>query len=168
MNAKQIFSLLSGIVTLVATFFLTLFKFELAENTYYVSGILGIERILHIFLEPISMFYIIALVILMIFVSSGVLQIIGIKKRTLTIIGSILPLLFGIIILLDPFDILNKSFIGILFMLGGKESIIPDILPFAIPFDYVIFERPESIGTYFLLLGGMIGLISGLFERGGD
>ncbi|MFX0187638.1 MAG: hypothetical protein ACFE8A_07880 [Candidatus Hodarchaeota archaeon] len=166
MNAKQIFSLLSGIVTLVATFFFTLFKFELAENTYYVSGMYGIIRIFQMFLDPISMFYIMAVVILIIFMSSGVLQIIGVKARLLTIVGSILPLFFGIIILLDPFNLLNKSFIGILFMLGGKESIIPDILPFVIPFDFVIFERPESIGTYFLILGGMIGLISGLFERG--
>ena len=52
-------------------------------------------------------------------------------------------------------------------MLGGKESIIPDILPFALPFDYVIFERTESIGTYVLILGGSIGLISGLLKRGG-
>jgi hypothetical protein len=163
MNAKQIFSLLSGIVTLVATFFLTLFKFELAENTYYVSGILGIERILHIFLEPISMIYIMVAIFIIIFLSSGVLQIIGVKKRTLTIIGSILPLFFGVIIILDSFNILNKSFIGILYILGGTEPIIPDILPF----DFVIFERTESIGTYILILGGMIGLISGLLKRGG-
>ncbi|MFW9899634.1 MAG: hypothetical protein ACFFDO_10295 [Candidatus Thorarchaeota archaeon] len=163
MNAKQIFSLLSGIATLVATFFLTLFKFELAENTYYVSGILGIERILHIFLEPISMFYIMLIVVLLLFLFSGVIQIIGAKKRILTIIGSILPLFFGVIIILDSFNILNKSFIGVLYMLGDSEPIIVGILPF----DYVIFERPESIGTYVLILGGSIGLISGLLKRGG-
>jgi len=164
MDAKQIISIICGILSLVAIFLFTLFTFEVTGDIYYVSGINGVKRILNIFFESISMIYIIGAITLLIFLFSGILQIIGAKERSLTIIGSILPLFFGLIIILDSFNLLPKSFIGILYILGDPERVIPDILPF----DYVITDRTESIGTYLLILSGSLGLISGLLKRGGD
>ena len=156
MGAGKTLSIIAGFISLIATWLFTLFRFELAENTYYVSGILGIIRVIYIFVDSISLIYILGGIFLLIFLFSGVLQLIGVKRRVFAFIGSFLPIFFGIIILL------NSPLMGTLYVLGDSEPIIQGILPF----DVYIAGSSVSLGTYLLIAGGILGFISGCFERG--
>ena len=160
MNKGKYIRLIAGIITLVGTFALTLFTFKLGDKIFYVYGMGGFKRINNIFAKPYSIYYYYGAIFIAIYLASGLIQLGGIKVRKLPIFGSILPLFFALIIILNSFNLLPPSFIAMIYLLGDSEPLMKGI----IPFDIVILDRTESIGTYCLIAGGVLGIIGSFIK----
>jgi len=157
--------LIAGILTLLATFVFSWSTFTLGE-IQYLYGVGGIYNVIDIFLNgtkyyrshfrlPEWAIYIIAIVVIWL-VASGFVQILGRKSRKLGIIGSIIPLLIGLIILLNVLGIpFTGGFIRILEVFGNTDAAIEGLFPIHI----VLPGRVEAIGTYLLILSGILGII---------
>jgi len=163
MEKGKVLSLISGIITLTASFLFTLFTYSIADNTHYVSGLLGINRVIHMMYAPYTIFHILSIIVLLIFLFSGVLQILGFKYRSFTFLGSVLPLFFSIIILLGVFGLISVQYLGALYILGSDQPIIDGILPLHIS----IINPNDSLGVYLLLGSSVIAIISSLIKREG-
>ena len=157
MGAGKILIIIGALLTLVSTFFLSFFA---VGGTLYGSGIGFAFNIPDIMANPgnyatgeTMIVYIVAIVFI-VFLISGVLQLIGLASRAFAFIGSIIVLGIGIVLLLAVFDI------------------FPDITPYGTllvgdaiadgiwPFDLALGDA--SLGLYTLLAGGALGLIGGI------
>lgn len=161
----------AGILTLIATFLLSWFTFTLGV-IQGVNGIGGIKNVIGIFTGgtryysrylsvPSWAIYIIAIIIIWL-VASGFLQILGRNKPKIGIIGSIIPFIIGLIIMLSvigfPF---MDYFIRVFHVFGDGGPLVEGLIPLHI----TLPGRTEEIGTYFLLLGGLLGLIGGKVSK---
>ena len=166
MAAGKILSLLAGILTIVATFFLSWVP-EVVTPGYYVYGIGIVNNLPGMFTNadalglilgiPGFAIYIIA-GILIVFLISGVLQLIGIKSRAFAIIGSIFVLLIGILTLLGVLNVvINLLWVENIF--GAPAPLVAGIIP------YDLALGPASLGLYVLIAGGALGLIAGFMGR---
>lgn len=166
MAVGKILSLIAGILTIVATFFLSWVP-EAITPGYYVYGIGIVNNLPGMFTNadtlggilgiPGFAIYIIA-GILIVFLISGVFQIIGMKSRVLAIIGSIFVLLIGILTLLGALEVvINLDWVENIF--GGPAPLVPGIIP------YDLALGPASLGLYVLIAGGALGLIAGFMGR---
>jgi len=161
--------LCAGIITLIATFALSWFTIGI-HQIFYVYGIGGLKNFLDLFVHtqnyadyyelPLWAIYILAAILIIILIS-GALQCYSIKKPVVGLIGSIIPLLIGIIILLNAFFGILPELIKYLEIFANSSRLIPGL----IPFNYVIPGRTESIGTYVLLAGGVLGIIGYKISR---
>lgn len=156
--------IIAGILTLLATFVFSWSTFRYGE-IHYLYGVGGIYNVIDIFTIGTKFYrrhlglpewaiYLIAIVVIWLVVS-GLIQILGRKSRKIGIIGSIIPLIVGLIILLN---VLGMPFTGALmriFQVFGDEPLVEGLIPLHI----VIAGRVEAFGTYLLLAGGILGLI---------
>lgn len=157
--------IIAGISALLATFIFSWSTFPFGE-VHYIYGVGGIFNVIDIFTRgpkyyrtrfqlPEWAIYIIAIVVIWLVVS-GFVQILGRKSRKLGIIGSIIPLLIGLIILLNVLGIpFTGGFIRILEVFGAADPVIEGLIPLHI----VLPGRVEAIGTYLLILSGILGII---------
>jgi|ADurb_Ile_03_Slu_FD_contig_31_1966667_length_605_multi_2_in_0_out_0_1 hypothetical protein len=95
---------------------------------------------------------------------SGIFGLIGVKVRALSIIGGLFSLIPGVFILLSTF--LDVAFVQsasevIMYLFQSPDQLVDGIIPFS----YAIAGRNEAIGTYVLILGGLLSLISGFISR---
>jgi len=166
MGAGKVLSILAGILTIVATFVLSWVSVNVPP-VYYAYGIAIIFNLPTMFTSadalgatlgiPGFAIYIIA-GILIVFLISGVFQLIGVKSRALAVIGSIFVLLIGVLTLLGIFNLaINIDWVTNLF--GTPDPIVAGIIPFDLPLG------PASLGLYILLAGGALGLIAGFMGR---
>jgi len=168
MGAGKILSIFAGILNLVATFVLCWFIYNDMGTLYYGYGVGLVKRIQLMFTLPenysivwgihVYLVFIFAC-FLILFLISGILQLIGAKSRAVAIIGSLLPLIIGVIIILYSFGVIAPEWV--VYSFGDTVSLIEGI----IPFNYAFTGRPESIGTYLLLISGVLGLLSGFMSR---
>ena len=102
--------------------------------------------------------YYIFLSIFLIFLAAGVLQLIGMKSRVAGLIFSLFPLGVGIMLILVFYtDILGlKSFFFTIFFIGEQYG---DIFPILINLGDL------ALGTYLIVGGGALGLISTFLPR---
>lgn len=163
MEAGKFITLLGGLLTIFGTY-----VFALYGNTGIVgSGIGFILNIGDLFENadlfstlidtPIGLYYVI-LVLLIIFLASGVLQMIGAQSRAVSFIFSLFPLGVGLMLMLLVYtDILGitSAFFTITFM--GEQY--GDFFP-------ILVELGDlALGPYLLIAGGALGLISVFLER---
>ncbi|NVM45968.1 MAG: hypothetical protein HWN79_13710 [Candidatus Lokiarchaeota archaeon] len=163
MGMGKILSLIAGIITIVATYLLSWVSVTLPP-TFYAYGIGFIKNLPAMFTEaealgillgvPGFVFYIIA-GIGIVFLLSGIFQLIGMKSRVIGLIGSIFVLLMGIMLLLGTLNIvINLDWVTNIF--GDSAPIIDGIIPYDLPLG------PASLGLYVLIAGGALGLIAGI------
>jgi len=161
MAAGKILSLLAGILSIVATYLLSWVS---VPGPYYAYGIGVIKNLPAMFTDadtlggilgvPGFSLYIVA-GILIVFLISGIFQLIGMKSRVIGLIGSIFVLLIGIIIFLGVFNIvINIDWVQYIF--GDSVPIIDGIIPYDLPLG------PASLGLYVLIAGGALGLVAGI------
>jgi len=157
MGIGKIFIILGALLTLVSTFFLSFFA---VVGDYYGSGIGFAFNIPDIMADPGSyvsgedmVVYIVAIVFI-VFLVSGVIQLIGIASRAFAIIGSIIVLGVGVTILLAILDVFPDITPYASLLVG--EAIAPGVWPF----DVALGDA--SLGVYTLLAGGALGLIGGI------
>lgn len=163
MAAGKILSLLAGILTIVSTFMLSWVSVAVPP-TYYAYGIGIVKNLPAMFTNadalgvllgiPGFAIYIIA-GMLIVFLLSGIFQLIGMKSRVLGLIGSIFVLVISILVFLGIFNIvINIDWITNIF--GDSVPIIDGIIPFDLPLG------PASLGLYVLIAGGALGLVAGI------
>ena len=166
MAAGKVLALISGIITLVATFILSWVSINVPP-VYYAYGIGIVKNLLPMFTNaeglgtqlgiPGFAIYIIAGISIA-FLASGILQLIGIKSRALSIIGSIIVCVFALLIIFGTFDIIVTTE-WLVYIFGDSEPLIPDIIPFDLSFG------PFSLGLFVLIAGGVLGLVSSAMSR---
>jgi len=157
--------IIAGILTLLATFIFSWGTFAFGKINY-IYGVGGIYNVIDIFTKgtkyyrtrfqlPEWSIYVIAIVVIWL-IASGPIQIIGRKSRKAGIIGSIIPLLIGIVIFLNLLGLpFLGGFIRILEVFGTSEPIIEGLIPLHI----ALPGRPEAFGVYLLIFSGILGLI---------
>ena len=181
MSAGKIFIILGAILTLVSTYFLSLFNILipapalwLEAGTLQANGITFFTHIIDLFTDANAIattFYTesylvyIFSIILIFWAISGIIQLIGIKSRAAAIIGSIMPLFIGIICLLSMFMVL-PDFLGVIQLFIADSSLVSGIIPYDIPLSDIslIFSTTGkiSLGSFLLIGGGVLGLIGGI------
>ncbi|MFX1572604.1 MAG: hypothetical protein ACFFB0_07640 [Promethearchaeota archaeon] len=164
MGAGKVLCILGGIISIVSTFILSWISLDIGGTDYFAYGIGVVKNLMNMFTDaetlgttlgiPGFAIYIIA-VILIIFLISGIFQIIGVKSRAMAIIGSIFVILVGVLIFLGAFNVVDApAWVENIF--GDSEPLVEGIIPFDLPLG------PVSLGTYILLAGGVLGLIGGI------
>ena len=150
MGAGKIFCILGGIVTLLATF---LFSFAGTAPIYLYY--IGLLRNLGIWFGTGDIVIIIMIVVFLVVMLSGVFILVGVKSRVLAIIGSILAIALGAYLMLSFFGILpiDVSQFALLFV---GDALVEGIIPLNVPLG------DASLGTYLMLVGGVLGLIGGI------
>ena len=103
--------------------------------------------------------YYILLVVFLIFLAAGILQLLGLKSRIVGLISSLFPLGVGLMfIFLVYTDFLGiKSLFFALFFIGEQYGNV---------FPILIDLGSLSLGAYFLVGGGALGLIGCILPRG--
>lgn len=167
MGAGKILSIIAGIITLLSTFLLVWFTGTVGLEEWGAHGAGLAMVIIKMFTEaavyeiemtvPIWAVYIIAVGAIL-FLIAGLFQLIGAKVKALAIIGSLFPLALGVIVILGTFDVPLGMMDNLVFMLHPLEF-VTDVLPYNLELANI------SIGTYGLLAGGLLGLISGFMSR---
>jgi hypothetical protein len=163
MGSGKILCVIAGIITIFATYILSWVSVTVPP-TFYAYGIGFIKNLPAMFTEadalglllgvPGFVIYIVA-GIGIVFLLSGIFQLIGMKSRTFVLIGSIFVLLMGIMILLGTLNIvINIDWV--IYIFGDSAPIIEG----RVPFDLAL--GPASLGLYVLIAGGVLGLIAGI------
>lgn len=163
MGAGKVFAFLGGILTLVGTYIFAVFG-----TTGIVGSGLGFAMNIPDLFEnadawsividiPVALYYV-YLVLFIIFLASGVLQMLSIQSRAVGFIFSLFPLAVSAMILLLVYtDILGiTSAFFTLFFYGEQYG---DIFPILVNLGDV------ALGTYLLLAGGVLGILSVFMER---
>ncbi len=163
MGAGKFLAFLGGLITLLGTFVFAMFG-----GTGIVGSGLGFAmtipdlftdaEALAILMDiPVALFYV-YVVIFIIFLASGVLQMLSIRSRAVGLIFSLFPLGIGLMfILLVYTDILGitSSFFA-MFFLGEQYGNVYPIL---------VDLGTLDLGVYLLLAGGALGVICVFLER---
>ncbi|HDZ19579.1 hypothetical protein LCGC14_0832800 [marine sediment metagenome] len=160
MGAGKVLILIGALLTLVSTFFFAFF--ETASPDVYAYGLGFVLNLPDLFSDAdpfavimgveVMVVYILAIVYI-VFLISGILQLVGLASRVVAIIGSILPILGGVLILLINLEIVDMLSDTALFW---REPIVDGVLPFNLAIG------PTSLGTITLLAGGVLGLAGGI------
>ena len=166
MGAGKILVLIGAILTLVSTFFLSFFAtgITLPPDFEYASGLGFIFNLPEIIsngpkfavfeaLVGSAMVVYILAIVYIVFLLSGVLQLVGLASRVFAIIGSILPIIAGLFIIFIGLGVLDYGQYTSLFWDG---PIVSGILPLDVPLG------DASLGTYTLLAGGVLGFVGGI------
>jgi len=168
-NGKKL-SVISGIITLVATFLFSWIALEIGKSgiIYYANGLGIIKNLPAMFTDaesigdtlaiPVFAFYIIAGIFIL-FLASGVLQILGTKHRAFVLVGSIVSLGIVTLLLLSIVDVIDKAN-WVYYILGTDEPLVENIIPLKI-LGFGIFD----IGMWLLYAGGILGIVASVVER---
>lgn len=176
MKIGKILVLIGAILTLASTFLLSFgqtngtdgrtlisgigFLFNLPEifgNVTYWNGLNGGETTLQ---------YTFA-IIFIVFMLSGIIQLVGVRNRYSAFIGSLIALAFGIIIVIFiAVDIPGFGF-NRYSSLFWRDFVVGGIFPFDIPVIAAsgTFYQFYSLGTIILLIGSILGLVGAIFHR---
>lgn len=157
-----------GILTLIGTYLFTWFSFSYI-TVQFAYGIGGIKNFMDLLLN--NKFYVerldmpgwliqVIAILMLIFLISGILQLAGKKNRKVGLVGTILPLLMGLMLVLGGSISLLGVFLRYLEIYGDTDPLIAGL----IPYHYVIYGR-VSIGSLLVLAGGILGLIGVIISK---
>ena len=173
MNTGQKLCIIAAIITLIASYLFYWYSYEYID-IYNVGGMGLLEKYLDLWFNtnwnavvlglPLVFYY--GLVgIFTLFLISPILIALGTKKRSLAFLGSIMPLVIGLMIflyamnihqLLYPYFNSVPTFMGWLTLFSDAEPLIAGIIPYTLTYK----DHFEFIGTYILIGGGVMGLIA--------
>lgn len=164
MESGKILIILGGILTLLGTYVFAIFG---EAGILAGSGIGFITNLGDLFgnADAIAVltgwdviFIYIFTILFIVFLASGVLQLLGMKSRIVALIFSLFPLAVGAIILIFFYtDYLGPTTAVFLIFFSGEH--------FADFFPIIVNLGDLALGTYFLVAGGVLGLISVFLPR---
>jgi hypothetical protein len=161
-KAGKILALIGAILTILGTFFFTLFQSIPGEYIYGAGGMFNIDDIFIYGTSGAPDAWISWIIgpILIIYLISGFIQLLGMKSRAASIIGAILPLVVAIFITLAMLDIVVPHTIVYLVSLSAPP-IVPNFIPIAFEYSFMNF----GFGFILIALGGLLSLVSGFISR---
>ena len=160
MGAGKILIMIGALLTLVSTFFLSLFHTG-TDFGYGLGFIFNIPDIMEntdlyaFYIDTEEMVVYIVTIVFIVFLLAGILQLIGLASRVVAIIGSIIALGIGILFLLVALDVFTD--ITPFAILLVDDAIADGIFPFDVALGDIL-----SLGTITLIAGGALGLIGGI------
>ncbi|NVM17626.1 MAG: hypothetical protein HWN80_07905 [Candidatus Lokiarchaeota archaeon] len=171
MGTRSVLCIISGIIVLAATFLLTWFTLGLSNasgiglikniSDYFVNA----ELIAALWDVPSFVLYIVGGFYIL-FLASGVLILLGLKSRVVAIIGSLMPIGMAIAILFGSLD-MPADIINYVEVFLDLEGLIPGILPYTLEIgpSGALSLATVALGTYVLLVGGVLGFVSAFMDR---
>lgn len=156
--ARVVLVVIAAVLTLLGTYLFALFPFFTGVG----SGLgfaMNLPMILTATPDPdVAIVFYLMLVVFIAWLAAGVLQLIGIRSRIVGIIFSLVPLTIGIMfVLLVYTDVLGLMSAVFFFMTVGEQ--IGGVFP-------VYIELADmGLGVYFLLAGGVLGIIGSSLPR---
>jgi hypothetical protein len=166
-NEGNVLSIVAGIITLVTTYLFSWYITTWNGATVYAYGVAAWQNVLQMLSNPSGFgssrgmqawIVIILAIVLIIFLISGVIQMAGLNSSSAAIVGSILPILVGLMFFLYSVNVITDDWQNLVSIFWSSEEIIADIFPLTLKFA----GYPATVGTYLLLIGGFLGLIGGL------
>ncbi|MFX1339943.1 MAG: hypothetical protein ACFFDK_15130 [Promethearchaeota archaeon] len=160
--------LIGGIVSLIGTFLFTWYQFSY-ETVQYANGIGGIINFINLIIP--SNFYVqrlelerwqiqVIAILMLLFLISGILQLIGKKNRKVGLLGTIMPLLMGIALVLGGTISLFGFFLRYFEIYGTSDYLIEGVIPF-----HIVVVGRAALGSFIVLAGGVLGLIGVLVSK---
>ncbi len=158
MGFGKVLAIISGILTLVATFALA----WVDQGSTYVYGI-GAAMNIPSAIGNISVwtgYLYLALEILLLL--SFIFEFIGAKARFLAFLGGFIPFVIGVFLILEALLSVGfittavSDFIGIA---GSADALVDGIIPFSLVF------ADMTLGAVILALSGLLGVISSFMKR---
>ena len=170
METRKILCIIAGIITLLATYVFAWFVVDILGTNYYGHGIgvimslpdtfANAETIATVWGAPTFAIYIVG-GCLIFFLFSGIIILLGLKYRVFAIIGAIMPILIAIAVISGPFNappnLIDYISLFSSETLGG--------FPLNLAIGPSAFGASVSLGNYFLLAGGVLGIISGVLPK---
>ncbi len=154
MGARKISYIIGGLIILLSTYLFTFHLYFPGVHFYGIGFIMNIPT----FFTSGDILVIIMAIVFVFFLLSGIFILIGLKSRTLAVIGSLLAIVASVyFILVFYIGILGIDQFAFMFL---NLELIEGIIPFNIPIGTV------SIGPSLVLVGGLLGLIGGINRTG--
>ena len=155
---------LGGLLTLVSTYVLTFY----ANGSSYIWGYPALLILPDIFMNPGSyvlslppaMGYVIG-VLMALFLLAGVLQILGAANRGIGTLGGIFALigaLFFTMVLMIGTSVIPVEVVLYMILFSGP-ALVPGTIPYHFGVAATTFPGTLGLGTFVLILGGVIGMI---------
>ena len=163
----KILAFVGAILTILGTYLFTLSEF--IPGTSYLWGVGGWINIGPLFQYATSgapdawQAWIVAIVMI-IFLLSGLLMLLGIKSRIAAFFGTLVPLAVAVIFILGAFGVSVLGAYGIYFLFLGSEPVAVNVFP-------LTFEYPGLApwglggGTLMIALGSLLVLVSVFLTR---
>jgi len=173
MGAGKILAIIAAIVTIMGTYVFAIVD----AGTGFVGSGIGliygvVNNLFDLFIDGVDIansaglnviLYYVFVVCFVIWLASGVLQLIGIKSRVVIIIFSLFPLTLGIVFMLAIYlpDIFGGTSgpLYFIFVLSSVGEHYGNIFPF------LVNLGDAALGVYLLIAGGVLGIISGILPR---
>ena len=169
METGKILSIVSGIMTLAATYIFSWIALDIGGTGYYAYGIGIIKNLPAMFTDAESIgstleipgfaIYIIAAVFI-VFLAAGVLQILGTKHRAFVVVGTVVSLGIAFILLFSSVEVVDTAN-WVYYMLGTDETLIENVIPLTV-FGIGTFD----VGLYLLYAGGFVGIVASVYGPG--
>ena len=167
MGAGRDLSIFAGVLVLLATFLFSWFIIIDGANTYYAWGVPLVMNIPNLFIYADSLaitygmhvigVYLLA-VFFIFFLLSSILLFIGAESSGAAVAGSLAPITMVILVILGNYSLVPGMF-NYLFATWNGIVVIPGLIPLHFNLG------PLSIGSWIMLAGGIIGIISAAMGR---
>ena len=161
MELGKIFIILGALLTILGTYVFALFLFWAGAVGSGLGFAMNLPDIIaldpgSLGLDPIVFYFM--LVLFIIWLASGELQLVGLKVKIVGIIFSLFPLGIGIMFLLLFYtEVLGLMTALFTFFTIGEH--FGDFFPILVPLGDV------GLAAYFLLAGGVLGLVGSIMPR---
>jgi len=173
MKIGKVLVLLGALLTLVSTFFFSFGQTNGTDGRTIISGIGFLYNLPEIITDvnywvvfnggEAMVIYIVSIVLL-VFLLSGVIQLIGLTSRVVAIIGSLIALSLGIVIILAIIIDVPGWGLNQYSSLLWRAPIVDGVWPLDVPIIAAsgTFYQNLSLGTIILIAGGGLGLVGGI------
>lgn len=164
MGAGKYLAIFAALLTILGTYVFAMYSL----SSGYTASAIGVMQGLDVTFDSIGSYsaalggtwvaYIL-IIIMIIFSISGFIQFIGIKSRAGIFIFSLFPLVIGILITLTLYETIDIIHVNYMMTIPNDEQLIADVFP------YLLELNNLGLGTYFVLGGGFLGIISAILPR---
>ena len=156
--ARILLIVIGAVLTLLGTFVFALFPFITAMG----SGLgfaLNLPDIIAFDPGADAIVFYLLLVLFIVWLASGFLQLVGLKSKIAGVIFSIIPLAIGTMFVLLVYTEILGMMSALFFLMTVSDVVFLGVFP-------ILIEIADmGLGVYFLLAGGLLGLIGSLLSR---
>ena len=158
MNFGKLLAILGGVFTIIAMYFFTLFAaspyFSYAIGGFITFNSVVVNSTIHASNLGVGEWVIYLIIVgYVVFVTTGFIQLGGVTKKLPAIIGSVIPLLVGLLLMINGFTGVLSGFRYVMEMFAG-----PALNEIYFPIHFELGSI--GFGTYLMILGSLLSLAS--------